>query len=133
MGDITWSKVYFLSLLTLSYIVGELTHFMINTTSREVAREVEFGEKSCFLNESIVSVNDDKEDEVFDCKEAKNERACKSDNNCYWDYSGLGIEYQVRIFKMISSIIFWFLSSGSCWSCLYSYLHILCCLPSCLV
>ena len=29
-------KVYFLGLMTLSYIVGELTHFLINTTSRYV-------------------------------------------------------------------------------------------------
>jgi len=95
MGDITCSKVYFLSLMTVSYIVGELTHFMINTTSREVARDVEFGEKSCFLNESFVSVNDEQDDEVFDCTEAKNESACKSEKTCYWDYSGLGIEYQI--------------------------------------
>ena len=45
--------MYHLSLMTLSYIVGELTHFLINTTSREVAREIEYGEKSCFPNKTI--------------------------------------------------------------------------------
>lgn len=32
MGDLTGRKVYYLALMTLSYIVGELTHFLINTT-----------------------------------------------------------------------------------------------------
>ena len=31
-------SVYQLGLLTLAYITGELTHFLINTTSRAVAR-----------------------------------------------------------------------------------------------
>eukprot|EP00092_Neocalanus_flemingeri_P010484 GFUD01011295.1.p1 GENE.GFUD01011295.1~~GFUD01011295.1.p1 ORF type:complete len:473 (+),score=126.28 GFUD01011295.1:388-1806(+) len=94
MGDMTVSKLYFLSLMTLSYIVGELTHFLINTTSREVAREVEFGEKSCFVNGSFVT--DEEEDkERFDCSESKNETQCGSEKHCYWEYSGLGIQYQV--------------------------------------
>ena len=88
------SKLYFLSLMTLSYIVGELTHFLINTTSREVAREVEFGEKSCFVKSSFVrDVIGDKEEN--DCTEFKNETNCVSENHCYWEYSGLGIQYQV--------------------------------------
>jgi len=94
MGDLTVSKLYFLALMTLSYIVGELTHFLINTTSREVAREVEFGEKSCFVNGSFV--RDNQEDkEVFDCTESKNETHCASEKHCQWEYSGLGIQYQV--------------------------------------
>ena len=88
------SKLYFLSLMTLSYIVGELTHFLINTTSREVAREVEFGEKSCFMNGSFVSDSERKAD-VFVCSESKNETHCGAVKHCYWEYSGLGIQYQV--------------------------------------
>lgn len=38
MGDLSVAKIYHLSLMTLAYIVGELTHFLINTTSRAVAR-----------------------------------------------------------------------------------------------
>ena len=99
MGDMTVSKLYFLSLMTLSYIVGELTHFLINTTSREVAREVEFGEKSCFLNKSYVS---EKEPDLFDCPESKNETHCGAEKHCYWEYSGLGIQYQV----LASGVVF---------------------------
>ena len=89
------SKLYFLSLMTLSYIVGELTHFLINTTSREVAREVEFGEKSCFVNGSFVK-NTEEDKEEFDCTESKNETDCEAEKHCYWEYSGLGIQYQVQ-------------------------------------
>ena len=88
------SKLYFLSLMTLSYIVGELTHFLINTTSREVARGVEFGEKSCFGNGSFV-IDDEEDKDLFDCTESKNETHCGSEKHCYWEYSGLGIQYQV--------------------------------------
>merc|ERR1719270_3174029 len=95
MGEITLSKVYFLSLMTMSYIVGELTHFMINTTSRDVAREVEFGEKSCFSKETVENDNNEEDQGVFDCTQAKNESTCLNAKNCYWDYSGLGIQYQV--------------------------------------
>ena len=94
MGDLTLSKLYFLSLMTLSYIVGELTHFLINTTSRAVAREVEFGEKSCFMNGSFVT-KEEEEKERFDCSNSKNESHCGSEEHCYWEYSGQGIQYQV--------------------------------------
>jgi len=94
MGDMTVSKLYFLSLMTLSYIVGELTHFLINTTSREVAREVEFGEKSCFMNGSFVS-DSGRPADVLVCSESKNETHCGAEKHCYWEYSGLGIQYQV--------------------------------------
>ena len=32
----TCGNVYHLSLLTLAYIIGEIAHFLINTTAREV-------------------------------------------------------------------------------------------------
>ena len=101
MGDITVSKLYFLSLMTLSYIVGELTHFLINTTSRDVARGVEFGEKSCFLNGSF-TLDEDKE--IFECPESKNETNCETEKHCYWEYSGLGIQYQVSEYALDKSI-----------------------------
>ena len=85
------SKVYHLSLMTLSYIVGELTHFLINTTSRAVAREVEFGDQSCFKNETIVGG----EELSVNCSSLKNETECVSQPECYWHYNGLGLQYQV--------------------------------------
>ena len=40
MAGSDWSSknVFYLSLMTLGYVFGEIAHFLINTTSREVAR-----------------------------------------------------------------------------------------------
>merc|ERR1719397_14770 len=84
------SKVYYLSLMTLSYIVGELTHFLINTTSRAVAREVEFGDQSCFKNETAVA----SDEMAVNCTSLKNETDCVIKSQCYWHYNGLGLQYQ---------------------------------------
>lgn len=91
MGELTVKNVYYLALMTLSYIVGELTHFLINTTSRAVAREVEFGDQSCFKNQTNVSSNE----KAVNCTDLKNETECVSQAECYWHYNGLGLQYQV--------------------------------------
>ena len=86
------SNVYYLALMTLSYIVGELTHFLINTTSRAVAREIKFGDQSCFKSETNVSGLEIS----VDCSSLKNETDCVSQSECNWHYNGLGLQYQVR-------------------------------------
>ena len=40
MSNLSVSKVYQLGLMTVAYIVGELTHFLINTTSKAQVREL---------------------------------------------------------------------------------------------
>jgi len=97
-----------LGLMTLAYIVGELTHFLINTTNREVAREIGYGEKACYENKTLVQSNgtkdvcDSSEEEIvehennfFKCSEAKNLTSCLEHSHCYWEYSGAGIQYQI--------------------------------------
>ncbi len=37
-----------LSLLTLCYVFGELGHFLIGVTSRDVARDIHYGDLACF-------------------------------------------------------------------------------------
>merc|ERR1712013_698666 len=61
---------------------------------REVAREVEFGEKSCFANSSFER-DIGKNEEEYDCTGFKNETICAAESHCYWEFSGLGIQYQV--------------------------------------
>ena len=39
-GCIFMRSYYILSLLTLSYLVGEMGHFMLGATSRDMAREI---------------------------------------------------------------------------------------------
>ena len=36
MNNWSFKNVYYLVILTSSYIIGEISHFLINTTSREV-------------------------------------------------------------------------------------------------
>ena len=40
MSKLSVSKVYQLGLMTVAYIVGELTHFLINTTSKAQVSEL---------------------------------------------------------------------------------------------
>merc|ERR1719189_1115461 len=72
--------------MTVAYIVGEVAHFLINTTGRAVAREIHFGDSACFpANKSNQATN---------CTAIKKQAECES-QDCAWDYSGLGLEYQV--------------------------------------
>ena len=92
MGELTWGRVYYLSLMTLSYIVGELTHFLVNTTSRALARDLQFGDLSCFNNQTA----DTSEESQVNCTSLKEEKDCVAQTQCYWHYNGLGLQYQVR-------------------------------------
>ena len=50
-----------LTLLTLSYIVGEFSHFILGIITRDVARDVGYGDKACFTRvaPSIEEATDD--------------------------------------------------------------------------
>ena len=37
-ADWTITNIWYLALMTFGYIFGEIAHFLINTTSKEVAR-----------------------------------------------------------------------------------------------
>ena len=56
-----------LALLTLSYVVGELSHFLIGVVSREAAREVGYGDKACFNGTSVQAEGS------VDCSSIRNE------------------------------------------------------------
>ena len=47
-GAWSWNRCYSLMVMTVAYIVGEVAHFLINTTGRAVAREIHFGDSACF-------------------------------------------------------------------------------------
>ena len=67
---------YSLALLTVSYLVGEMGHFMLGATSRAMARELEYGDEACLCDDQL---------EQEECLEA----------GCDWDYTGRGMDYQV--------------------------------------
>ena len=86
-GQWGWGRCYSLALMTVAYITGEVAHFLINTTGRAVAREVHFGELACFPSTNSTTNS-------TECAAAGSEEAC-SRLGCSWDYSGLGLEYQL--------------------------------------
>ena len=67
---------YSLALLTVSYLVGEMGHFLLGATSRAMARQLEYGDQACFCDDQL---------EQEECLEA----------GCDWDYTGRGMDYQV--------------------------------------
>jgi len=93
MGDWSFKNCYYLALMTSAYIIGEISHFLINTTGREVARDVHFGDKSCFFNDSSTGQNGNKTSN--NCSKIKDQKECTAEEYCSWEYSGLGIEYQI--------------------------------------
>ena len=36
--------------MSVGYVIGEIAHFMIITTSRSVARDIHYGDKGCYDN-----------------------------------------------------------------------------------
>jgi hypothetical protein len=52
LGD--FKNVYILAILTLCYIVGELGHYLIGITSRATARDIDYGDHACQLNDTTI-------------------------------------------------------------------------------
>ncbi|XP_064086730.1 protein spinster-like isoform X2 [Macrobrachium nipponense] len=83
-----------LSVLTYVYVVGELSHFLLGIVSRPMAQEIHYGDKACLPNPEV-------DLQSRDCQDIKNVTECELYHEddftklCVWDYSGLGIEYQV--------------------------------------
>lgn len=93
MEGCSFKKAYFLALMSTSYIIGEIAHFLINTSSREVARDIGFGDQACFLNttrKSELGPNG-----TDPCPALKNQTQCVLNDLCSWEYNGVGLEYQV--------------------------------------
>jgi len=95
-SDWTVTNIWYLSLMTLGYIFGEIAHFLINTTSKEVARDIKFGNLACYFNETF-SDQDDANNTLanFCTDDERNETTCRDTEYCHWEYSGSGIEYQI--------------------------------------
>lgn len=44
---------YLVILMSMCYGVGELSHFLVGTTSRDMSQELEYGDQSCLRNNSV--------------------------------------------------------------------------------
>ncbi len=82
-----WSigHCYFLSLMTLGYIAGECAHYLINTSSRELARDVHYGDQECFGGDANNA----------NCSSRLSQEVCQKGQGCSWEYNGRGLDYQV--------------------------------------
>ena len=66
-------SIYFLVLMSLGYVIGEIAHFLIITTSRSVARDVQYGDKGCYDNSTFPT---GQKDENIKCEGFKNDSSC---------------------------------------------------------
>ena len=48
-----WQRAGTLGLLTLCYTLGELGHFLIATTSKQVANSLQFGDLRCYVDHNV--------------------------------------------------------------------------------
>jgi hypothetical protein len=80
--SVTFEQCWLLILLTSSYVLGELSHFLIGVTSRDVARTIHYGDSACFENVTTVTVTIGKEDENMNGPTAnKSAFLCSSHRN----------------------------------------------------
>ena len=73
VGNWNFRNSYFLSLMAFGYVIGEIAHFMIITTSRSVARDVQYGDKGCYVNATFPK---ETRDVHLKCEDFKNESTC---------------------------------------------------------
>ncbi|KAG8035046.1 hypothetical protein G9C98_001536 [Cotesia typhae] len=89
-------KPYALAVVSIGYIVGELGHYLIGSTSKATAIDLHYGDISCQLNSTEFSVID----LPVQCEAANNSDYCLSlelngTKYCEWNYNGLGLDYQI--------------------------------------
>ena len=58
-----------LIVLTFAFIIGELSHFLVGTVSRDMARDIHFGTMKCYDAEGLDEANANME-----CKEIESEQ-----------------------------------------------------------
>ena len=89
MTDWTFKNTTFLAIITAGYIVGEIAHFLIATTSEDVANSVHYGDQVC------AEIG---KDSAVDCSALLSASACNRENKtCEWRYNGQGTDFQILV------------------------------------
>ena len=57
--------------------------------------DVKFGNLACYFNETFADQDDVNGTLEQLCKDTDDNTTCINTEQCYWDYSGSGIEYQI--------------------------------------
>jgi len=88
MTDWTPRNIYFLGLITAGYVVGEIAHFLIATTSKDVAQDVHYGDQTCQPGSNATTAQ---------CEVWESETACQASGRCEWKYNGQGTQFQLLV------------------------------------
>jgi len=88
-SDWSLANLNFLFLITTGYIIGEISHFLIGVTSKEVANSVPYGDQICEPRNSSIE---------FPCDKIEEEAPCLTQNDtCQWVYNGQGTQFQLLV------------------------------------
>ena len=93
MSDWSFKNTTFLAIITAGYIIGEIAHFLIATTSEDVANSVHYGDQACGARQEA-------EDTTVDCSSFSSEVACSAsghNGSCEWRYNGQGTDFQILV------------------------------------
>ena len=95
MSDWSFKNTTFLAVITAGYIIGEIAHFLIATTSEDVANSVHYGDQVCGVKQS-----GEGDDSGLDCSSFTSESACTAsghNESCEWKYNGQGTDFQILV------------------------------------
>jgi len=95
MGDWNLKNSYVLGLLTLAYVFGEVAHFLIVSTSKYLAQDIEYGDLACMDKEEGDNATRRVSEVV--CGDIENNVTCLLQPECTWDYNGQGYEFQILV------------------------------------
>lgn len=84
----TAANSYALALYTLAFIVGEISHFMIGVLTRDVARDIGYGDFACYAKEDNSSMQSN-------CSDFKNQQICEALPYCEYLRNGQGYDYLI--------------------------------------
>ncbi|OXA59747.1 D-xylose transporter [Folsomia candida] len=87
------SKNWLLFLVAAIHLSAALSHFLLSVVSKYVSRDIHYGDQAC------VPATDSNATLAM-CSVAKSNETCQSissseGNTCIWDYTGLGLDYQL--------------------------------------
>jgi len=78
-----------LALLTMSFMVGEVAHFLPTVTSKAMANSIGFGDMRCYTNTTMAA------EPSLVCSGFESKTDCSLHPGCVWMYSGQGWHYQL--------------------------------------
>ena len=98
-------SIYYLALMSLGYMIGEIAHFLIITTSRSVARDIQYGDKGCYYNKTFPT---EQKNEGIKCEGFQDASSCTAVSLLTVTSTFVGILFAIRISFVSLSIYYVF-------------------------